>query len=118
MLQAEPMLAVADVVAAAEYYRDKLGFTIRVIWGEPPFYSIVDRGSISINFVATESVLGEEGERGGAYITVEDVDAMHAELLAKDVKLWSLPEDREYGMRDFIAIDCNGYRLCFGEPIK
>ena len=109
------MLAVPDVTAAAEYYRDVLGFSIRLIWGEPPSYAIVDRGDISINFILTDSATGEDGDKGGAYIIVDDVDALHAELVDRGVTVWGPPEDRDYPMRDFIAIDLNGYRLCFGQ---
>ena len=112
------MFAVADVTAAAEYYKDKLGFTIRVIWGEPPFYAIVERGKVSINFINSETFVGDRGDVGGAYIMVDDVDELHAELKANGVELWGEPEDRDYGMRDFIALDNNGYRLCFGRDLE
>ena len=75
------MLAVPDVTAAAEYYRDQLGCSIRLIWGEPPFYAIVDRGEVTINFILTDSATGDDGDKGGAYIIVDDVDALHAELV-------------------------------------
>lgn len=31
-----PTFLVADLVKSAEYYRDSLGFTYPMIWGEPP----------------------------------------------------------------------------------
>ena len=118
MTDIQPMLAVPDVTVAAEYYRDVLGFTIRLFWGEPPTYAIVDRGSVSVNFIVSESVSGDEGDKGGAYIIVNDVDAVYAELKEHGANLWGEPVDQEYGMRDFIAIDLNGYRLCFGENVE
>jgi catechol 2,3-dioxygenase-like lactoylglutathione lyase family enzyme len=38
-----PVLLVADVVKAADYYRDKLGFTYDRFWGEPPNFVILNR---------------------------------------------------------------------------
>ena len=38
-----PILLVEDVVASANYYRDKLGFNYEQMWGEPPCSCILDR---------------------------------------------------------------------------
>ncbi len=39
-----PFFLVADVVRAAEYYRDKLGFTIRgYFFEDPPVFAMVGR---------------------------------------------------------------------------
>ncbi len=40
-----PQFVVPDVVVAAEYYRDVLGFGIRGYFLDPPIYAIVARGS-------------------------------------------------------------------------
>jgi hypothetical protein len=45
-----PQFVVPDVVAAAEYYRDVLGFLIRGYFLDPPIYAIVARDSIKIHF--------------------------------------------------------------------
>ena len=37
------VLLVRDVAAAAEYYRDRLGFRYDRLWGEPPCFCIVWR---------------------------------------------------------------------------
>jgi catechol 2,3-dioxygenase-like lactoylglutathione lyase family enzyme len=117
MKSVHPMLPVRDVVETAAFYRDKLGFEVKVLWGEPPFYAIVNRGNIFINFIQSQSISGKPGEIGGVYIHVEDVDVIYAEFAATDVEIWGEPEDREYGMRDFIILDLNGHRLCVGATI-
>ena len=43
-----PILLVADVVAAANYYRDKLGFTYERFWGNPPNFCMVHRDGLKI----------------------------------------------------------------------
>jgi catechol 2,3-dioxygenase-like lactoylglutathione lyase family enzyme len=43
LLEAAPFLLVDDVVKAAEYYRDKLGFELGRFFGEPPAFVIVRR---------------------------------------------------------------------------
>jgi hypothetical protein len=41
---------VPDVVTAAEYYRDVLGFRILGYFLDPPVYAIVARDSVEIHF--------------------------------------------------------------------
>jgi hypothetical protein len=43
-----PYLIVDDVVATANFYRDKLGFHHERFWGEPPCFCMVGRGGIII----------------------------------------------------------------------
>ena len=43
MLGVAPVLLVRDVVAAANYFRDKLGFAYDRLWGEPPNFCMVRR---------------------------------------------------------------------------
>src|SRR5580658_7398036 len=45
-----PQFVVPDVVAAAEYYRDVLGFRVRGYFLDPPIYAIVARDSVEIHF--------------------------------------------------------------------
>lgn len=44
-----PQFVVPDVIAAAEYYRDVLGFQILGYFYEPPVYSIVRRDTVEIH---------------------------------------------------------------------
>ena len=114
---ADPMLAVPDVEEAASYYESRFGFERHALYGDPPFYAIVKRDAVWINFIKSDSIAGDAGDRGGAYVRVENVDALYDEIRKADVTVWDPPEDKDYGMRDFIAIDLNGYRLCFGQQL-
>jgi len=121
-----PYFLVADVVEAANYYRDKLGFRFDRLWGEPPSFCMVKRGGIMI-------MLKEVGDRGGvrpnrladpedeswdAYVWVDDADALYGEFTAAGVTIARGICDQPYGMRDFDIEDLNGYRLCFGHDIE
>ncbi len=119
------MIAVPDVDAALAYYRDKLGFTISGQMGEPTNYGIVQRDVITIHFFfshhpsATALPLGgnvDDG-KGGIYVEVSDVDALATELHGRGLAQSLVPEDKEYGMRDFWIRDLNGYILAFGTKI-
>lgn len=116
-----PMLAVRDVGATLAYYRDKLGFTISGQMGDPVNYGIVRRDEAEIHFLfshhpsATSFPPGgniDDG-KGGIYIEVSDVDSIAGELNERSHQSL-MPEDREYGMRDFRILDLNGYLIVFG----
>lgn len=121
-----PYLIVDDVVTAAEFYRDKLGFSYERLWGEPPRFCMVKRNNIVIMLSQFETtgvmrpnhLVDPEGGAWDAYIWVADADALHAEFAAKGVKIVRGLCDQHYGCRDFEVEDRNGYRLCFGQTLE
>lgn len=121
-----PYFIVDDVVATANYYRDKLGFHYERFWGEPPAFCMVTRAGIVIMLSQLERtgvmrpnhLAMPEGDAWDAYIWVEDADALHAEFKAKGVQIARDLCDQPYGNRDFDVEDCNGYRLCFGHDLE
>ena len=120
-----PYFFVTDVVAAANFYRDKLGFTYERLWGEPPCFCIVNRNGAELMLSLVEDSAIVRPNRGGnpesgawdAYIWVPDVTALHDELVAKGVTITKGLSDRIYNNREFEIDDCNGYRLCFGQDL-
>jgi catechol 2,3-dioxygenase-like lactoylglutathione lyase family enzyme len=117
-----PYFIVDDVVATANYYRDRLGFEYDRFWGDPPSFCMVHRRGVTIMLAQLEAPAGAQPNRrvdpeGGAwdaYIWVDDADTLHAEFAAKGVTIARGLCDQIYDCRDFEIDDCNGYRLCFG----
>jgi predicted enzyme related to lactoylglutathione lyase len=120
-----PYFLVPDVVAAANFYRDVLGFTFDRFWGEPPVFCMPQRGGVVIMLsqihdpalVRPNSAADREGGAWDAYVWVQDADALHAEFVAKGATIARGLCDQEYGCRDFDVLDLNGYRLCFGQNL-
>jgi len=121
-----PILGVRDVKKAVEYYTSVLGFECPggifegVAPGEGGVYAIVRRGEVEIHLQIRrrEIFAGErEGIEGDAYLFVPDVDALFEEFQAKGVVVHRIPEDAEYGLRDFVIEDPEGHRLTFGTPL-
>jgi uncharacterized glyoxalase superfamily protein PhnB len=117
-----PYFFVADVVATAHFYRDTLGFRFDRFWGEPPAFCMVRRGGVTIMLsqIEDQSHVRPNNLGGGAwdaYVWVEDADALHAEFVAKGATIARALCDQMYGCRDFDVLDCNGYRLCFGQDL-
>jgi catechol 2,3-dioxygenase-like lactoylglutathione lyase family enzyme len=113
---------VSDLVRAAEFYRDKLGFDR--YWGEPPCFVMVRRDGVQ--FMLRSGLYGGRPQPNraldcdtwDAYVYVRDADGLHAEFAAKGVDIVRPPEDQEYGCRDFEVRDPDGYVICFGQDLQ
>ncbi len=120
-----PYFIVDDVVATADYYRDRLGFSYDRFWGEPPSFCMVSRNGVVVMLSQFEKtgvmrpnrLADPEGEAWDAYIWIDDADALRDEFKSKSVKITRDVCDQPYGGRDFDVEDCNGYRLCFGQDM-
>jgi ribosomal-protein-alanine N-acetyltransferase len=115
-----PVLAVPDVRAAAEFYRDKLGFNITLLFGEPPSYATV---SLSEWSVAGAHIAFSGADvpavAGGVtlYLNIgPDLDELYEMYRAAGVVVVEKPATRPWGIREFSIEDCNGYILKFGTP--
>src|SRR4030095_696962 len=86
-----PQFAVPDVIAAAQYYRDILGFRILGYFGQAPVFSIVARDNVEIQLGKSDPTAGPAHNsvqrEGGldAYVWVTDVDSSFAELRAAQI---------------------------------
>src|SRR5256885_16919391 len=116
-----PEFAVHDVVAAAEYYRDILGFKILGYFARPPVYAIVGRDSAVIHLGrvdngtsaspnVTRRVLGLD-----AYIWVDDLDALYQELRSRGAKVIDPPTMRVNECYEMVVEDNFGFRLAFSQ---
>ncbi|MGH7924209.1 MAG: hypothetical protein ACREQH_06430, partial [Candidatus Binatus sp.] len=83
-----PSLLVKDVVRAAEYYRDRMGFDISPYFGDPPVFTIVRRGEARFGLRGCAEVGGGSnrkvlGDAIDAYVWVEGLEELHRELKAR-----------------------------------
>ena len=121
--RSDPHFVVEDVVAAAEYYRDVLGFQIRGVFFEPPVFAMVGRDNVVIQFgrvdggVAVAPNRKRREEALDAYIWVSDVDALHAELKAKGAKILEGPVLRFYRCYELVVEDAFGFCLVFAKDM-
>src|SRR5262252_8899757 len=94
------VLTVRDIAASVAYYRDALGFAVTFEYGEPTFYACLCRDEAALHLIAANKTRRLPGH-GGLCIFVKDVDALHAEFVARGAKVVKPPQDYDYGMRDF-----------------
>ena len=111
--QVHPSLSVDDVVAAADFYTEKLGFNLAFTWGEPPTMAGVNLGNVQV-FLEQ----GPPSPKGLAvFFVVGNADELHEFHRANGVEVVQPPGDREYGIRDYTVRDLNGYQLGFGHHL-
>ncbi len=122
LTKAAPTFVVPDVVATAEYYRDKLGFEILGFFAEPPVYAMIARDEVELHFgkidEGAEMQFNEMLRRGlgsDVYIFVDDVHALYDEFRSRGVEITEGPIKRIYNCTEITVKDCNGFQLVFGE---
>lgn len=119
-----PQFVVPDVVVAAKYYRDVLGFRIRGYFLDPPIYAIVARDSVEIHFgkvdagIATSPNIHRREGSIDAYIWVNDLDPLYAELRERSAKIVEPPTTQIYKCYEMVVEDGFGFRLAFGMPVS
>jgi catechol 2,3-dioxygenase-like lactoylglutathione lyase family enzyme len=111
---AVPEIPVSDVVAAATYYRDRLGFSVD--WLEPEIaLAGVSRDECRL-FLAGPAFREERTNDGPVSIWLNlrgkgEVDELHRAWRATDAILLSEPESKPFGLHEFTAADVDGNRF-------
>src|SRR5258708_24819572 len=126
LLGIAPYFLVRDVVKAAEYYRDALGFSYPRFWGEPPKFCMPHRDGLIIMLSQAQDALiirpnakARRDESWDAYVWVKDADALYAEVKPHGAIIAYAPWLREeYGNREFGVRDLDGYLLAFGSDAQ
>lgn len=111
-----PMLHVPDVRATAEWYLT-IGFTLVETFGD-------GGGGLRFAILSADDarlMLNQGGRQGTAwrrevdlYVYAEDVDRLFASL-GERVQVVEDVHDTDYGMREFIIRDPNGFWITFGQ---
>ena len=114
-----PMLNVPDVRATAAWY-ETIGFVTQRTHEEEDGQTTW----ASLTYGSTEVMLNAGGQPSDAwrrdvdlYVNTRGVDRLH-EMLRDRVAIHEAPHDTEYGQREFIVRDLNGFWITFGEPMK
>jgi uncharacterized glyoxalase superfamily protein PhnB len=118
-----PVLLVADLERSVDYFSDGLGFECHV-FGDPPNFATAARDTAVILMA-----LSDQPERlvphwqivdkmWDAYIRVDDVDAIYAELQERGADIDYTIYDAPHGFREFGVQDPDGHDIAFGQPLE
>jgi uncharacterized glyoxalase superfamily protein PhnB len=117
------ILIVKDVTISAEYYRDKLGFTIIELQTKPNGFAMVKRNEFILMFVNAppEKITPNwkiVDKTSNVYFWVDDAETLYKEFIDNganiDYSLYNTP----YGMKEFGISDPDEYDISFGEILK
>jgi catechol 2,3-dioxygenase-like lactoylglutathione lyase family enzyme len=115
---AVPILFVRDVQASAAFFRDRLGFGIDFLYGEPPFYGSVSRGEACLHLRCVHEpnfaeIAAREVSLILATIEVSDVRALFEEFSGRGVEFAQTPTKQDWGGTDFHVRDPDGNTISF-----
>ena len=113
-----PILLVRDVKACAEFFREKLGFTIDFLHGLPPFYGSVSRDGVCLHIRFVHQPLFAEIARQEksllcASIEVSNVQGLFEEFKARGVEFVQALTKQPWGGTDFHVQDPDGNVISF-----
>ena len=110
-----PVLHVGSSAAATAFYCDRLGFqkkfAYRIDETQPdPCYMGLTRDGVELH---VSSFSGDGVSGGVVFVLVKDVDALHAELVAKGVRIVLEPTEQSWGNREMYVEDTDGNSIRF-----
>ncbi len=111
---AVPEIPVSDVVAATEYYRAKLSFTVD--WSEPAI-ALAGVSRDRCRLFLAGPVFREGRGKPSPVVTwlnlnsKDEVDALHRAWHSSQAILLSEPESKPWGLHEFTAADPDGNRF-------
>ena len=118
------VLLVDDVAMAADYYRDRLGFDVTFYEANPRHYAYASRDNCHVHFACFKDAPPKPNSEPAppdmfdVYVYVDDVEALHDELLERGADVVQGPVDAVYGLREIRVRDPHGYILAFGKVLK
>ena len=117
-----PVLLVAGLQRSVDYFSDRLGFECHVFGDPPNFVSAVRDAAVIL------IALSDQPERlvphwqivekmWDAYIRVDDVDAIYAEVQKRGAGIDYTIYNAPHGFREFGVQDPDGHDIAFGERL-
>lgn len=115
-----PVLLTKDILAACDYYRDKLGFTFE-LFNDPPTFAILrrDQHALMLAEAPPHAKLTPNWKIAdkiwNVYFWVDNADEIYAELQERgaiiDYTIYTTP----WGIREFGVQDLDDHDIAFGQ---
>ena len=119
MDRAIPVLPSRNLDATLAFYA-RLGFAGQS-FAPHHAYAIVTRGDLELHFFGHPALAPAQSDHG-AYLRVDDVDALYLDLQTARLPRQGLPrmdalEDKPWGLREFAVVDEDGNLLRIGQVL-
>jgi uncharacterized glyoxalase superfamily protein PhnB len=120
----EAQLFVADMKTACDFYTEKLGFAVKFLYGDPPFYGQVFRNQARLNLrlVGEPVFAGDVRKREdllSASITVasaKEIEQLFLSYEAAGVSFHQTLRREPWGAMTFVVSDSDENLLLFAGP--
>jgi GNAT superfamily N-acetyltransferase len=117
LVQAEPVLAVNDVVETVNYYHEVLGFPEKWTWGEP-----ADHGGVTWNGAAfmqftLNADLAKLQHGQSVWMRTKRLELLFEMHQKNKAEIVASLQQRPWGFLDYTIRDINGYYVTFAEPL-
>lgn len=118
-----PILLVKDVVASANYYRDKVGFSYKRFWGNPPDFCILNRDGFGLMLSQVGDPIHIQPHykvvqnMWNIYFWVEDAARIYKEMKEAGAFIDYHLGEKDYGCLEFGIQDLDGYDIAFGQVL-
>ncbi|MBX9875917.1 VOC family protein [Bosea sp. (in: a-proteobacteria)] len=109
-------IAVGDMARACDFYVGAMGFSKTFENGEPIGFVILKRDAAELHLTLQRN--HRPAPFTVAHMLVEDIDALHAIVRARGLRIVKGLRDKDYGLRAFVFEDPDGNRIDVGEPLK
>jgi uncharacterized glyoxalase superfamily protein PhnB len=114
---AVPLIQVRHSIAAEAFYCGCLGFRLLSSWRpdetkDDPRYMTLSRDEAYLHVHSFQ--VGPAGATA-AYVFVDDVDSLYAELMSNGVSVSGPPIDQEWGTREIAVRDADRNVITFGQ---
>ena len=111
------VLAVQHLDTAVDYYTRVLGMVVDFL---APGWAFLSRGSFRVMLGECSDAMpaGETGDHSYfAYVTVDSIDELYRDVVAKGADLTQPLRDKPWGMREFGVRTPDGHRIMFGQEL-
>ena len=108
---------VSDMDRSLRFYRDILGIPLR--FESPGWSEFANEGTtIALHQTPAQASGAEEEQAGSCRLgfQVPDLDALHRDLVAKEVTCSSPPQAQQYGIRQAVYRDPDGLVFTVAQP--
>lgn len=118
-----PVLLVRNVVAAAGYFRDRLGFSYDRLWGEPANFCMVERDGhiVMLSEAPSTAKLVPHwrvvDKMWDVYFWVDDVEAVYEEFTRSGANIDYHLGIKPYGVKEFGVQDLDDHDIGFGQVV-
>ena len=120
----EAQLFVADIQSSCDFYTNKLGFAVKFIYGDPPFYGQVvrDNARLNLRVVGEPVFVADVRRREGllsASITVataSEIKELFLSYQAAGVSFHQALKKEPWGATTFIVSDPDENLILFAGP--